>query len=103
MTTLPDRSYTRSEKVLRARLLMQGARQAAADADTSSYDRRIEAIDARAEARAQLVRAERETFLREQATAKARQKFDEQRIRDAAKKQARDDKVRAKAAKKYGR
>lgn len=42
------RSYTPSERRRRARALFGGARQAAADADTSRHEREIDRIDARA-------------------------------------------------------
>ncbi|MFE4607881.1 hypothetical protein ACFRK5_05920 [Streptomyces niveus] len=45
------RSYTPSERRQRARALIGGVRQAAADADTSRHAREIDRIDARAEER----------------------------------------------------
>ncbi|WP_405797715.1 hypothetical protein [Streptomyces sp. NBC_01506] len=45
------RSYTPAERRQRARALFGGVRQAAADADTTRYDRAIDRIDAAAEER----------------------------------------------------
>ncbi|MER5461649.1 hypothetical protein ABT010_13365 [Streptomyces sp. NPDC002668] len=48
------RSYTSAERRQRAGLVWKGARQAIADADTSSYDAQIAKLDARAEERGAL-------------------------------------------------
>jgi hypothetical protein len=89
------RSYTRGERLERARLILRGAKQAAADVVDPRIEKRIEHIDAVAADRgareADALHAQNERAKNELATAKARERAargDDRRAARQARQQA---------------
>lgn len=106
----PYRSYTSAEKRRRRQLLWSGGRQAIADADTSRQDAEWARIDAKAEERGALEKAEMAVELhaakRAAAAAKAKERLATREERPAAKQAAREAQREAERvqhkARKYG-